>query len=167
MYGNQGLVYLAGERAGSQFGQELALRRVAARRFWQLFAGGFWRRVRARLGQQPAELKSLKQATEGMVLESSRQLGADAVPLAQIKGSENKSADFDGQFRPLKPFVRERWIGLAAAYLLGKTLPPVELIKVGQDYYVRDGHHRISVARAFGQQEIDAQITLWQVTAAS
>ena len=45
-------------------------------------------------------------------------------------------------------------------------MPPVELIQVGQVYYVRDGHHRISVTKAFGQEHIDAEVTVWEVAAA-
>ena len=48
----------------------------------------------------------------------------------------------------------------------GKSLPPVELVQVGAAYYCLDGHHRISVARAFGQPEIEAAVTVWQVEAA-
>jgi hypothetical protein len=47
-------------------------------------------------------------------------------------------------------------------HLAGDPLPPVELIQVGSVYFVRDGHHRISVARAMGQQEIEAVVTVWQ-----
>ncbi len=45
---------------------------------------------------------------------------------------------------------------IAIARLTGETLPPVDLVKVGDFYFVRDGHHRISVARALGQQFVDA-----------
>jgi hypothetical protein len=53
---------------------------------------------------------------------------------------------------------------VAKARLKGVTLPPVELIQVGDVYFVRDGHHRISVARAFGQEHVDAEVTVWEVT---
>jgi hypothetical protein len=56
-----------------------------------------------------------------------------------------------------------RWLRIAAARDQGKVLPPVVLVQVGDVYFVRDGHHRISVARALGQQDIEAQVTLWQV----
>jgi len=46
---------------------------------------------------------------------------------------------------------------------MGVTLPLVDLVQVGDVYFVRDGHHRISVARAFGQESIDAQVTVWEV----
>jgi hypothetical protein len=52
----------------------------------------------------------------------------------------------------------DRWVSVAIARSQGVTLPAVELILVGEDYFVRDGHHRISVARAFGEEYIDAKI---------
>jgi hypothetical protein len=45
---------------------------------------------------------------------------------------------------------------------MATPLPPVELIQVGDVYFVRDGHHRISVARMMGQDSIDAEVTVWE-----
>jgi hypothetical protein len=56
------------------------------------------------------------------------------------------------------------WLSVAVARQRGKSLPPVKLIQVGDVYYVQDGHHRISVARALGQRDIEAEVTVWQVT---
>jgi hypothetical protein len=78
--------------------------------------------------------------------------------LAKIVGSEGRTADFDSAFDPLRSHNRDRWIGIAAARRQGAILPPVELIQVGDTYYVRDGNHRVSVAKAAGQVEIEAQI---------
>ena len=85
-----------------------------------------------------------------------------AVPIDEIRGSEGRGEDFDADFRPLRPHSRDRWIRIAIAQQMGATMPPVELVQVGDAYFVRDGHHRISVARALGQREIDAQITVWE-----
>jgi hypothetical protein len=90
--------------------------------------------------------------------------GTRAVPIREIHGSEGRSEDFDADFRPLRPHSKERWMRIAIAQQMGKTMPPVELIRVGDAYFVRDGHHRVSVARALGQREIDAQITVWEAT---
>lgn len=68
------------------------------------------------------------------------------------------SADFDADFHSLKRHTRERWVGLLIAVRGGIPLPPVELIRVGNEYFVRDGHHRISTARATDQLEIEARI---------
>ncbi|UCG25623.1 MAG: hypothetical protein JSW55_06445 [Chloroflexota bacterium] len=150
------------ERVDDSFG----LRRAAARRFWRLFAGGFWRRVKSIFGQGQDGLHNLAVVTQDTAFESSRHVGATTVPVDLITGSEGKSQEFDREFRPLKSFSRDRWISIAVARLQGKSLPPVELIKVGDEYYVRDGHHRISVARAYGQVEVDAVVTSWKVAAA-
>ena len=85
--------------------------------------------------------------------------------LGQIRGSEGRCQDFDVAFHPLKQHAEERWVSVARAQLRGLGLPPIELIQVGEVYFVRDGHHRISVAAALGQQEIDAVVTVWQLAA--
>ena len=89
--------------------------------------------------------------------------GVRTVPIDRIRGSEGRCADFDSRFRPIKTHNRERWLGIAVARQEGVILPLVELVQVGDIYFVRDGNHRISVARAWGQQEIDALVTVWEV----
>jgi hypothetical protein len=81
-----------------------------------------------------------------------------SVPLDQIVGSESRSEDFDRHFNPLKINNRERWIGIAIAHRAGVALPPIELVQEGDHFYVRDGHHRISVMRSLGQIQIEARI---------
>jgi hypothetical protein len=85
------------------------------------------------------------------------------VPISHIRGSQGRSKDFDRDFNPLQEHTKDRWLNVAVARQWGKSLPPVELIQVGDVYFVRDGHHRISVARALGQQDIEAEVTVWQV----
>jgi hypothetical protein len=86
------------------------------------------------------------------------------VPIAQIVGSEGRCGDFDRDFNPLHDHPRERWLRIAAARRRGAPLPPVDLVQVGDLYFVQDGHHRISVARALGQPDIEARVTVWHVT---
>jgi hypothetical protein len=85
--------------------------------------------------------------------------GAGTAPTREICGSEGRSGDL-ADFRPRS---RGRWMRIAIAQQTGGTMPPVELIQVGDAYFVRDGHHHISVARALGQREIDARITVWEI----
>jgi hypothetical protein len=85
-------------------------------------------------------------------------LGSRAVAIDRIRGSENRCDDFDSNLRPLSEHNRQRWLNIAVARLSGTTLPPVELIHVGGFYFVRDGHHRISVARALGERYVDAVV---------
>ena len=81
---------------------------------------------------------------------SERSLGLQVVPLDAIVGTIDRGRDFDRQFRPTSRRVRSRWEQIAAAMRRGESLPPVDLLKVGEIYFVRDGHHRVSVARALG-----------------
>jgi hypothetical protein len=90
--------------------------------------------------------------------------GTRPVPVSQIRGSEGRCRYFDADFNPLYDQARGRWLGIARARQQGKYLPPVVLVQVGDTYFVRDGHHRISVARAMGQIEVEARVTIWQVT---
>lgn len=90
-------------------------------------------------------------------------LGLKSVPLDQIRGSVGKSNDFDTEFYPLRERSAERWGRVATISMYGKPLPPVELIQVGEIYYVVDGHHRISVARAQRNTYVDAIVIVWDI----
>ncbi|WP_129633332.1 hypothetical protein [Candidatus Oscillochloris fontis] len=94
---------------------------------------------------------------------SSNLPGVQSIRLHQIIGSEGRSHDFDRHFAPLHEHIRERWVSLAALRSEGHSLPPVELIRAGNAYYVLDGHHRISVAHAFGDETIEAYVSVWEM----
>ena len=81
------------------------------------------------------------------------------VSLQLIHGSAKPGADFDAHFDPLTESTRKRWIGIAWADLRGSVLPPIEVVRIGDHYYVRDGHYRVSVARALGRRAIEARVT--------
>ena len=93
--------------------------------------------------------------------------GVRLVPLSAVRGSEGRSADFDADFNPLQEHTRERWISVASALQAGVALPPVKLVQIGETYFVRDGHHRISVARYQGQSEIEAEVSIWRIAEAA
>jgi hypothetical protein len=90
-------------------------------------------------------------------------LGVQMIPIDGIVGSSGRSRDFDRAFYPLRVHTRDRWLSVADLWYRGVTLPPVSLVKVGDDYFVTDGHHRISVARVFGASAIAATVTVWHV----
>ncbi len=81
-----------------------------------------------------------------------------AVPVGKIVGSEGRYADFDDEFLPLNGRSEERWTSVYAALRRGEELPPVSLLKVGDVYFVRDGNHRVSVARWLGVEALDAEV---------
>jgi hypothetical protein len=88
-----------------------------------------------------------------------RHVGLRVIPLEAIVGSVDRTRDFDRQFRPTSTRVRERWQRLAVAQRRGEATPPIDVYKVGELYFVRDGHHRVSVAHALGLRTIEAYVT--------
>lgn len=90
---------------------------------------------------------------------SEHRTGLTVVPLDAIVGSVDRSRDYDRRFRPTSGRTRGRWEQIAAAARRGDAFPPVDLLHVGELYFVRDGHHRVSVARALGRTDIDAYVT--------
>jgi hypothetical protein len=87
-----------------------------------------------------------------------RDAGHQTVALDAIVGTVDRARGFDRHFRPTTPQVRARWERIAAAMRRGESMPPVDLYKVGEAYFVKDGHHRVSVSRALGYDVIDAHV---------
>jgi len=87
-----------------------------------------------------------------------RDLGLQAVALDTIVGTVDRGKEFDRKFRPTSSQVRGRWERMANAMRRGESIPPVDLYRVGDVHFVRDGHHRVSVARALGRADIDAHV---------
>jgi hypothetical protein len=81
------------------------------------------------------------------------------IPLCSIRATlePSRATQFDGDFRPA-PIARPRWERVWLAEHRGAPLPPISVVAIGDGYAVRDGHHRISVARARGAITIDATI---------
>jgi hypothetical protein len=86
-------------------------------------------------------------------------LGLQIVDLDTIVGSVDRPRDFDRSFRPTSAHARERWERIATAVRRGEEMPPIDLYRIGQLHFVRDGHHRVSVARAMHQATIEAYVT--------
>jgi hypothetical protein len=87
-----------------------------------------------------------------------RYLGVRAVPLEALVGTDGRASSFTRDFRPLHAFSRERLRSLEAAFADG-AFPPIVAVKLGETYFVIDGHHRAALARRGGQQTIDADVT--------
>jgi hypothetical protein len=93
-----------------------------------------------------------------------RALGLQTIALDTIVGTVDSRRDFDRRFRPTSSRVRERWERLALAQRRGESIPPIEVYRIGDLHFVKDGHHRVSIAIATGQQTIDAYVTEVQTT---
>ncbi|MDR1585923.1 MAG: transcriptional regulator [Treponema sp.] len=85
--------------------------------------------------------------------------GTGTVPIKLIIGSEGRYRDFNKYFLPRSEHLRTRWERVDEARIMDITLPPIQLYEIGGVYFVRDGNHRVSVARAQGVEFIDAEIT--------
>jgi hypothetical protein len=140
-----------------------ALADAASALYQQAYATASLRQVWAWLRGRSRRLLDVATVAASVQIRDQHAMGLQTVPIRLIRGSEGRSRDFDVDFHPLRWHTRERWMRVARASLYGLDLGPVELIQVGGVYFVRDGHHRVSVAAALGQQEIDAIVTVWQV----
>jgi hypothetical protein len=81
------------------------------------------------------------------------------IALAEIVGTLEPTISFDAEFRPASDLVRVRWERIALAHRRGVALPAIEVLQLVDGYYVVDGRHRVSVARARGHREIAAWVT--------
>jgi hypothetical protein len=85
-------------------------------------------------------------------------IGMQAIPIRLILGSEGRYRDFNKYFLPRSEYLRARWERVDMAQIKDIPLPAIQLYEIGGAYFVRDGNHRVSVARAQGVQEIDAEV---------
>ncbi len=84
-------------------------------------------------------------------------IGAKEIPVANIVGTFGRQSDFDHEFRPRKRHMNDRWVNTYLG-LEHDGWSSILVHKVGEDYYVEDGHHRVSVARSLGMASIEAKI---------
>jgi nucleotide-binding universal stress UspA family protein len=117
------------------------------------------RRIWAQVTGQDNNLIPFEDLRRTLGLINQRYRGVQPVPLDKIIGSLGRSADFDRVFLPTQKHTQRKWLSIDSAHLEGVYLPPVQLYKVGDAYFVVDGHHRVSVARQKEQAFIDAEVT--------
>jgi hypothetical protein len=118
----------------------------------------FWNRILSILGGQPTTLLSYDEVKEKLHIGGPIYRGVKSVEVKKIVGSLNRYHQFDRAFLPLEDQIANRWQSIDRAFYQDVNLPPVVLYKVGEVYFVVDGHHRVSVAREQGQMEIDAEV---------
>lgn len=119
----------------------------------------FLNEVAAFVARRPNELLSFEQVRRALPIYGQSYRGVQEVPVDKIVGTTtNRYADFDRVFLPSQLRTKSRWKKIDELRLRDVSLPPVQLYKVGDAYFVRDGHHRVSVARQTGQAFIDAEV---------
>ena len=114
--------------------------------------------VVARLTGRSNELLSYEDVAAKLKLSQSRDLGRRDIPLDAIVGSVGRYTDFTRTFLPRHDFDRNRWASVKAAMGSDRGVPPIDVYKVGDVYFVRDGNHRVSIARLEGAATIEANV---------
>jgi hypothetical protein len=118
----------------------------------------FLNRIWAVISGQPTHLLSYDEIREKLHVGGPIYRGVQTIRLDQVAGSLNRYHQFDRAFLPTQDENASRWQRVSRAFYADISLPPVVLYKVGQVYFVVDGHHRVSVAREQGQEFIEAEV---------
>ena len=124
-------------------------------------ARAFRRSLRTILTGRAQRLRSIEPVLRAAGFEGRAFGGVQEIPVDKIVGSvapDAKASDFDPAFLPLNRRTRERWTRIYQAMVEGDELPPIDVYKVDGNYYVIDGHHRVSVARNLDRPTINARV---------
>jgi len=133
--------------------------KLASDDFERAIFKAFWRKVVSWLTGHSNHLLPFDEVRTKIPIQGQRYIGMRAVPIHHIIGSIGRYLDFDRAFLPTQSRTKGRWVSIDLAHYEQVPLPPVELIKMGDAYFVKDGNHRVSVARERGQEFIDAFVT--------
>jgi hypothetical protein len=119
-------------------------------------------RLARRLRGQPGDVHVIlpfDEVIEALGRKGERRIGLQTIPLDSIVGTVDRTREFDRSFRPTTRGVRRRWQRIAEAIRRGEAMPPIDVYRVGDMHFVRDGHHRVSVARQLSLEVIEAYVT--------
>jgi hypothetical protein len=118
-------------------------------------------RLARRLRGEPGDIHLVlpfDEVVEALGRKGERRLGLQTIPLDSIVGTVDRTREFDRNFRPTTRRVRRRWQRIAEAIRRGEAMPPIDVYRIGDMHFVRDGHHRVSVARQLGLDVIEAHV---------
>jgi len=119
-------------------------------------------RLANRLRREPRDFNltlPFEEVVEALGRRGERRLGLQTIDLDSIVGSVDRARDFDRSFLPTNGRVRSRWERIATAMRRGEEIPSIDVYRIGELHFVKDGHHRVSVARALGYRVMDAYVT--------
>src|SRR5688572_22331264 len=114
--------------------------------------------VLARISGKSNQLLSYEEVAEKLKLRARTDRGVQHIPLDAIVGSVGRDTDFTRAFLPRRAVDQQRWANVKAAMEEGAGLPPIEVYKVGEVYFVMDGNHRVSIAKQEGFTSIEARV---------
>ncbi len=125
----------------------------------------FWRRIGSWLFRGDNALLAFEEIRRQLHVQAQHEGGNREVPIDQIVGSVGRYRDFDRAFLPRQDRTHGRWESIDRAHHDGVGLPAIELYRIGETYFVKDGNHRVSVARERGQRFIDARVIVIEAPA--
>jgi nucleotide-binding universal stress UspA family protein len=118
-----------------------------------------WQKLRNWFTGKDNELLPFDEVRQSIPIQGQRYRGLQTIPIAQIVGSAGRYHEFNRTFLPMQAHTQNRWINIGRARYADIPLPPIEVYKIGEVYFVKDGNHRVSVARQRGQAYMDAYVT--------
>jgi hypothetical protein len=110
------------------------------------------------VGRPQRRLLNLEEVQDTLGSYQQSYLGVRPIPIEDIIGSVARSSDFDDHFLPLSDRLEGRWQALENRYPDG-GFPPISVFKIGEAYFVADGHHRVAIAKQRKVDFIDAEVT--------
>jgi hypothetical protein len=119
-------------------------------------------RLAARLRGEPGDVNVIlpfEEVVAALGRRGERRLGLQTIDLDSIVGTVDRQREFDRRFRPTSGRVRPRWERINVAQRRGDPMPPIDVYRIGDLHFVKDGHHRVSVAWALGHGDINAYVT--------
>ncbi len=117
------------------------------------------RQLLARFSGQSERLLAYREVSEKIKITDTIERGLQEIPLSAIVGSVGRADDFTRDFLPKRDSDAQRWANVKAAVIDMKGWSPIEVYKIGDAYFVKDGNHRVSVARQLGNDTISAYVT--------
>lgn len=130
----------------------------AQKDFYNVYRARFWRRIGSWIAGRSNELLPYDEVRKQLPFQGQRYAGLQTIPIDKIVGSVGRYRDFDRAFLPTQKETSERWVNISKAHYKDIALPAIDVYKVGDVYFVRDGNHRVSVARERKQAFIDANV---------
>lgn len=113
----------------------------------------------ARLRGESSELLKYDEVRRQLKVTGISEQGVQEIPLDAIVGSVGRSSDYTRDFMPMQDSDEHRWARVKTAFLSQTGVPPIEVYQIGDAYFVKDGNHRVSVARQLGNKTIEAYVT--------
>ncbi len=138
--------------------EDLIIKEKTKNDFDKAYLEAFFKNIISKIKGKENDLLSFNDVIKHIKIKNESYKGMQFVAIDDIVGSEGRYNDFTREFLPEKRNLKERWAKVDEAHYKDIILPPIQLYQIGKVYFVRDGNHRVSVARRQGKEFIDAEV---------